>query len=225
MQTAQRNPQLDGQHRLLLVDDHAILREGLVELIQSQSDLVVCGESDDGPDAIEAVRQLHPDLVIVGLSLGGGSGLDLIQRLKSEDPRPAILVLSMHDEMLYAERSLSAGASGYVMKRERANTVLQAIRVVLQGGVFVSPSISQRLLRKASGRGQMRDTTGLGGLSNRELEVFRLLGEGQTTSQIAQQLQVSVSTVETHRAHLKCKLGLRNATELSRAAAVWGHAQ
>jgi DNA-binding NarL/FixJ family response regulator len=214
-----------GKRRLFLVDDHSIVREGLAELIDGESDLIVCGQTDNGPRAVEAVGRLKPDLVVVDLSLQNGSGLELIRQLKSLHARLPILVLSMHDEILYAERSLRAGALGYVMKREEGITLLKAIRSVLAGEVFVSESMKRLLLHKAAHHNVGGDQLELPHLSDREIEVFQLLGEGQTTRQIAQRLHVAVSTVETHYAHLKQKLHYASAVELRRAAVAWIHAR
>jgi DNA-binding NarL/FixJ family response regulator len=207
--------------RILLVDDHAIVREGFAEIINSKPDLEVCGQASAAGRALEAVGRLKPDLVVVDLSLQGGSGLELIKQIKSLQPRLPMLVLSMHDEALYAERCLRAGALGYVMKQEEAETVMQAVRSVLRGEVHVSEAIRGRMLHTLVGRQSATDQTGISRLSDREIEVFHLIGEGSTTRQIAQKLRVSLSTVETHRAHIKEKLNLRNAVELMRAAVEW----
>jgi DNA-binding NarL/FixJ family response regulator len=217
--TAQRSS--NRRSRILLVDDHAIVREGFAEIINSKPDLEVCGQASAAGRALEAVSRLKPDLVVVDLSLQGGSGLELIKQIKSLHPRLPMLVLSMHDEALYAERCLRAGALGYVMKQEEAETVMQAVRSVLRGEVHVSETVRGRMLHTLVGRQSAADQTGISRLSDREIEVFLLIGEGCTTRQIAQKLRVSLSTVETHRAHIKEKLNLRNAVELMHAAVEW----
>jgi len=209
------------QRRILLVDDHAIVREGFAEIINSKSDLRVCGHASAAGRALEAVSRLMPDLVVVDLSLQRGSGLELIKQIKTLHPHVPMLVLSMHDEALYAERCLRAGALGYVMKQEEAETVLQAVRRVLRGDVHVSEAVRGRMLHTLVGRQSAIAQTGISRLSDREIEVFHLIGEGRTTRQIAQKLHRSLSTVETHRAHIKEKLNLRNAVELMRAAVEW----
>ena len=209
------------KQRVLLVDDHAIVREGFAELINHSPDLQVCGEAKTAAEAMEAVARLKPNLAVVDLSLQGGSGLDLIKNLKVLYPLLPMLVVSMHEEQLYAARALQAGALGYVMKREAFKTVLQAIRSVLQGKVFLSRNVREQLLRQMVGGVPVLQRTGVAQLSDRELEVFELMGEGRTTRQIAGKFHLSVSTVETHRAHIKEKLNLSNPSELMRAAVEW----
>ena len=207
--------------RIMLGDDHAIVREGFAEIINSKPDLEVCGQASAAGGALEAVSRLRPDLVVVDLSLQGGSGLELIKQINKLHPHLHMLVLSMHDEALYAERCLRAGALGYVMKQEEAGTVMQAVRSVLRGEVHLSKAVRGRMLRTLVGRQLAPDQTGIAHLSDREIEIFQLIGEGRTTRQIAQKLHRSLSTVETHRAHIKEKLNLCNAVELMRAAVEW----
>lgn len=209
------------KQRILLVDDHATVREGFAELINHSPDLQVCGEAKTAAEAMEAVARLKPNLAVVDLSLQGGSGLDLIKNLKVLYPLLPMLVVSMHEEQLYAARALQAGALGYVMKREAFKTVLQAIRSVLRGKVFLSGNVREQLLHQMVGGVPLVQRTGVAQLSDRELEVFELIGEGRTTRQIAGKLHLSVSTVETHRAHIKEKLNLGNPAELMRAAVEW----
>jgi DNA-binding NarL/FixJ family response regulator len=213
------------KHRILLVDDHAIVREGFAELINSHADLETCGQAGSAPEAMSEVEKLKPDMVVVDLSLQGGSGLDLIKNLKALHPFLRLLVLSMHDEALYGERALRAGALGYVMKREDSATFLQAVRDVLDGRVFLSQVMRERLLLKAVGEDVAFEHSGMTHLSDRELEVFQLIGDGHTTHQIAAKLHLSVSTVETHRAHLKEKLHLANGTDLICRAVEWVKSQ
>jgi DNA-binding NarL/FixJ family response regulator len=209
------------KRRLLLVEDHPVTREGLAQLLNVQSDLQVCGQAGTAPEAMTAVEILHPDLVLVDISLGGTSGIELIKDLAGRDARLPILVLSTHDELLYAERCLRAGARGYVMKHERTERVMAAIRTVLRGGVYLSEQLRDRLLNKVVRGPAGPQVSEVEQLSDRELEVFQLIGEGRTTAKIAASLRVSVSTVETHRAHIKEKLKLESGTELIRRAVEW----
>jgi DNA-binding NarL/FixJ family response regulator len=205
--------------RVLIVDDHPLLREGLRKIINQQEDLVVCGEAGGAPGGLAAVAKCRPDVVIVDISLEEGSGLDLIKDLHARHPGLPILALSMHHEDLYADRALRAGARGYVMKREPAGTVMAALRKVLSGQTAVSENVVSRLVgRRVRGEPPTgRSPTEL--LSDRELEIYRCLGEGRGTREIAAHLRIAVSTVESYRASIKQKLDLRNATELiSRAA-------
>ena len=210
----------DRKRSVLLVDDHAILREGITEIINSKPDLQVCGHASTMGRALDVVNRLKPDLVIVDISLPGGSGLDLIKNLKVMYPRLPTLVLSMHEESVYAERALRAGALGYVMKREESKTILEAIRTVLKGELFVNPSVRDQMLHEFVGR-KSQSLGRMGHLTDRELEVLELMGHGRTTAQIAKQLHISTSTVETHRVHLKEKLHVQNVSELMRLAVEW----
>jgi DNA-binding NarL/FixJ family response regulator len=209
------------RRRVFLVDDHPLVREGLTKLINQESDLCVCAEADDAGHAYTGIERTHPDAVIVDLSLQGNSGLELIKRLQALPSPPHILVLSMHDEAFYAERALRAGALGYVMKRETSGKVIAALREILSGRLYVSPAIAaqaaERFLRKrASTSGSPVDS-----LTDRELEVFRRIGQGQENRKIAEDLNLSLKTVQTHCAHIKEKLGLKNATVLMREAVRW----
>jgi DNA-binding NarL/FixJ family response regulator len=199
---------------IMLVDDHPVMRNGLAQLINQEPDLKVCGQFEDSAPAFAAIATLKPDLVIVDLSLKDGSGLDLVKNIKAAHPRVLILVLSMHDETLYAERVLHAGASGYIMKQAATEQVLGAIRKVLGGGIHLSEGMSSRFVHRMATGKSVTGGSVMERLSDRELEVFRLIGEGRGTRQIAQQLHLSVKTVESHRAHLKEKLNLKTATEL-----------
>ena len=217
--------------KVLVVDDHPIVREGITLLLAGQPDLQVCGSAVDVPSALTAVRELKPDVALIDLSLGPGSGLELIAMI-SEDPEcdVAMLALSMHDEAIYAKRVLQAGGRGYIMKHEGTAVLLQAIRTVLAGEIYVSPAVNARLLRfltPASNRPSSRPAAAhganddLGGLSNRELQIYRLLGQGVSTKDIARQLFLSVKTVESHRANIKQKLGVDTAAALVAHAAEW----
>ena len=207
--------------RLLLVEDHPVTREGLAQLLNQQPDLQVCGEAGTAPEALTVAENLKPDLVLVDIALGGTSGLELIKDLACRHPTLPVLVLSTHDELLYAERSLRAGAKGYVMKHEPTERVMAAIRQVLRGGVYLSEQMQNRLFQKVVRGIGVPQASEIDQLSDRELEVLELVGEGCTTAQIAASLHLSVSTVETHRAHIKEKLELESGTELVRRAVEW----
>jgi len=203
-----------GARRVMLLDDHPVMREGLAQLIDHEPDLTVCGQFEDAAPAFEAIPKLNPEVVIIDLSLKGSSGLELVKNIKANYPKIPLLVLSMHDESLYAERALRAGASGYIMKAEATEAVLRAVRQVLSGGIHLSEKMSSKLMHQlASGRASGTGTL-MERLSDRELEVFSLIGQGRGTRQIAEQLHLSVKTIESHRAHIKEKLNLKNATEL-----------
>ncbi len=209
----------EAKRRVLIVDDHPFLRQGLGQVINQQEDLIMCGEVGDAPGGLAASATCHPDIVIVDISLEEGSGLELIKDIRAQQPRLPVLVLSMHHEDLYAERALQAGASGYVMKREPVEVVMTALRKVLSGQTAVSENIVNRLVERRirGGRSENRSPTDL--LSDRELEIYRCLGEGHGTREIAAKLGIAVSTVESYRASIKQKLSIKNATDLvSRAA-------
>ena len=207
--------------KVLLVDDHPVVRQGFAQLITQTPDLEVCGETDDATKAMAAIKAVAPDVVIVDLSLDGTSGLDLIGRIKSQRARLPILVLSMHDETLYAERSLRAGARGYVTKDRPIETILAAIRRVLAGEIYLSDRMSGRLLQRiVSGTPEATQSL-VGTLSNRELQVFELVGHGHGTRDIAEKLHLSVKTIDTHRENIKRKLHLSDAIELHQQAFLW----
>jgi DNA-binding NarL/FixJ family response regulator len=215
------NPMILQHRAILIVDDHPILREGLRGLIDQQGDLKVCAEAGGVESALQLLRELQPDGMIVDISLGKESGLDLIQQARAQHPALAILVLSMHDEMLYAERALRGGASGYVMKQEATQQVIAALRCVLDGRMFVSPAVTDRLLSTLARPASARPNYSVDRLTNRELEVFRLIGTGVTSAAIANNLHISRKTVETHRTRIKEKLGASTAAELVIQAATW----
>ena len=200
--------------RVFIVDDHPIVRQGLAQMINQEADLMVCGEAEDAQNALQAVAELHPDLVLIDLSLKGGSGLDLIRALRTRQSMLPVLVVSMHDESLYVERALRAGARGYIMKHEATDIMMSAIRRVLRGEIYVSDKMMTKLLGRLI-PGDSPDT------NTSILEVFRLIGEGHSTRHIAAVLHVSIKTVESHRAHIKEKLHLNDTTELVRYAMQW----
>ena len=205
--------------RILIVDDHPLVRAGLAQLIGDCPDLEVCAEAADMAEALRQIDSTNPDLAIIDLSLAGGSGLDLIEHIKSRNRNILMLVASMHDEMLYAERVLAAGARGYINKQEAQESIIRAIRQVLSGKVYLSAAMTDRMLSGMVDAGpEKRD---IDSLSNRELQVFELIGQGVPSSQIANQLNLSIKTIETHQAHIKQKLGLGSAHELNQRAIRW----
>jgi DNA-binding NarL/FixJ family response regulator len=207
--------------KILLVDDHPLVREGVANLINQQPDFEVCGEAAGEPQALELIGRVKPAVVIVDISLENGSGIELIKNVKAIHPTVVMLALSMHDETLYAERALRAGARGYLMKREAAKKVIQGIRAVLAGQLFVSEKIAALMAEKYVGGRTAAMASPVEQLSDRELEVFQLLGRGQSTRQIADQLHIGFKTVQAYCARIKEKLKLANATELLRAAMHW----
>lgn len=207
--------------KVLIVDDHPLVRESLTTLIQQQPGLVVCGEAGTQDDAMATIETSSPDLVIVDISLGRGSGLDLIKDIKARYPNLATLALSMHDETIYAERVVRAGARGYVMKRESTKKVIEAIRHVMNGELYLSPEIMNSLAKKFVAGRAPTSALSLDDLSDRELEVFRLLGRGYETREIAHSLDVSIKTIQTYCARIKEKLRIRTGTELLREAIQW----
>ena len=212
--------------RLLVVDDHPITRRGLAELLAHEPDLVVAGNAATAAEALELLRAAPFDLAILDISLRGVSGIDLLKDLKIHWPKLPVLVFSAHDELLYAERAIHAGARGYAMKHEPPERIVGAIRQMLNGSLYLSEAVNSRVLAKMLHGNRdgdaPPDVTDV--LSNRELEVFRLLGQGRGTRDIAQEMHVSVKTVETYRAHIKQKLRLTTAPELMRTAVEWRHA-
>ena len=207
--------------RVLLVDDHPVLRKGLAQLINQDPQLAVCGEAEDAPKAIKAIETLLPDLVIMDISLKLGNGIELLKTVKPHFPDLPVLVLSMHDEALYAERLLRAGAMGYIMKDDPAEQVLLAIGQVLAGEIFLSNRMKSRMVLQFAGRNGKVPSSTLEQLTDRELEVFGLIGGGHTTRQIADQLHLSMHTVQAYREFIKDKLNLQNSTELVQRAVHW----
>ena len=207
--------------RVLLVDDHPIVREGLARVIDGEADLAVCGTAVNARQALAAVEATAPDIAIVDVSLDGSHGIELVRELKARHPGLNVLMLSMHDESLYAERALRAGAKGYLMKREPPQKLLQAIRGVAAGGLCFSDAVTASVLEHVAGTRRGAALLPMDKLSDRELQILELIGLGRTTRQIAEELHVSVKTVQAHREHLKEKLQLDGATALARFAVNW----
>ena len=210
----------DRKHLVFIVDDHPLVREGLANLINQQDDLAVCGEAEDSAEAIAGIARTQPDVALIDISLKNESGLELVKNLTNQFPEVALIVVSMHDEALYSERALRAGAKGYVMKRETTKSVLTAIRRVLQGEIYVSDPVASAMARRLTSS-RKAAASPVERLSDRELEIFRLLGQGRTTSQIAEDLRLSLKTVQAYCARAKEKFGVDSLTELLRAAIRW----
>ena len=209
------------RHRVFLVDDHPIVRQGLTLLINQEPDLIVCGEAEAAWSVPSALATLNPDILIVDLSLNGPDGLDLLKSIRQTDVELPILVLSMHDESVYAERALRAGANGYIMKQEATERVLVAIRRILHHEYYVSDRIANTMLQQLVSKPVHARESLIATLSDRELEVFRLIGDGHGTREIAEQLHLSVKTVESYQAHIKDKLSLPSARALMQRAIEW----
>lgn len=207
--------------RILIVDDHPMMRDGIKTRIGGEPDLEVCGEADDVPEAVLLVGELSPDLVIIDISLKTGHGIELIKRLRERSKSTKMLVNSMYDESVYAERSLQAGAMGYICKQNAHNILIDAIRTVLSGKTYLSPEMTDRIVKSRIGGIAEPGKCPVDNLSDRELEVLTLIGQGKTTSAIANDLFLSVHTIDTYREKLKIKLNLNNGAELNRFAAQW----
>jgi DNA-binding NarL/FixJ family response regulator len=206
---------------VFIVDDHPLVREGLTNLINRQDDLVVCGEAKNSTQAVDGIMKARPDVALIDISLTNESGLELVKQLAKQFPQVALIVLSMHDETLYAERALRAGARGYVMKHETSKSVLASIRRVIGGGVYVSERIVNRMASRSKSSHEPVITSPVERLSDRELEIFRLLGQGRTSSQIAKDLNLSLKTVQAYCARTKEKFGISSLSELVHAAIRW----
>jgi len=211
----------EGATRVLLVDDHPVTRQGVAVLINQENDLVVCGEASSAPAAIDLVQREKPDLAIVDITLKTTSGIELLKNMRALAPQMPVLVMSMHDESLYAERALRAGAMGYIMKHEASDKVLLAIRRVLSGELFLSDKMKEKMLHRLVHNRKEEVVFSMDTLSDREMEVFQLIGNGYSTRQIAQQLSLSVKTIDSYREHLKVKLGLKAGADLVRHAIQW----
>ena len=209
------------RNQVLIVDDHPIVREGLRRLIDQERDLAVCGEAESPLEAIAAIRELKPDVVIVDISLKQGDGIELLKDARVHNPTLPILVLSMHDEAIYAERMLAAGANGYIMKQAASDQFLLALRHVLGGGIYVSESVGNRMIRRLASGGAYGSANPIDRLSNRELQILQMIGRGLSTREAAETLSLSVKTVEAHRQHIKRKLNLTTGSQLIQYAVSW----
>lgn len=206
---------------VLVVDDHPLMRQGLALLINQQQDMHVCGEAEEAHAALQAIAQQRPDIVILDISLNGPDGLEVLKSIRASDPDLPVLILSMHDEAIYAERALRARANGYIMKQEATEKVLVAVRRILNGDLYLSDRVSNKMLHQYIDGAPSMIQSRIASLSDRELEVFRMIGEGHATREIAEELHLSIKTVETYQAHIKEKLNLRSGRELIQHAIQW----
>jgi len=207
--------------KILLVDDHPVLRKGLVRLIDTKNGFVVCGEASAATDAMIQIRDLHPDLVIVDIGLPGASGIELTKTIRAEFPRIPVLILSMHEEALYATRALRAGAMGYIVKQDAIDNIVVALNEVLNGGRYLSPVIAAQMHSNGPGGEALPTNDPMALLTDREFEVFEMIGKGREVREISEALGVSPKTVETHRTNIKEKLKLKNARQVTRMAVQW----
>lgn len=214
-------PHRTGRQTVFVVDDHPLLRQGLALLINQQQDLEVCGEAEEAQAAMQAIAKKTPDILIVDISLNGPDGLDLLKSIRASYPNLPVLILSMHDEAIYAERALRARANGYIMKQEATEKVLVAVRRILNGEVYLSDRMANKMLQQYIGGSPASIQSRISALSDRELEVFCLIGEGRGTREIAEELHLSIKTVETYQAHIKEKLALHSGRELIQHAIQW----
>lgn len=217
----QRTNSVQRRRRIMIVDDHPIVRQGLRRLMEAEPDLEVCGESETAREAKSMIRELRPDAVIVDVSLAQGDGLELVKDARAHYPTLPLLVLSMHDEVIYAERMLSAGANGYIMKQAASDQFLVALRRVLEGGIYVSETVGNTMIEKFAAGGAYTSSNPVDSLSNRELQVLHMIGKGLSTRQTAEALNLSIKTVESHRQRIKRKLSLRTAAQLMQYAVNW----
>ena len=215
----------ENKTQVLIVDDHPVVRDGLTTVINHEQDLNVCGEADDAHEALKAIAELEPDVVIVDISLKSSNGIELTKSIKTGNPKLPVIVLSVHDESVYAERALLAGAKAYLMKDAVSENIVNAIRTVLNNEIYVSNTISKKFLHKIAKDKKGTTKTPIENLSDREFEVFRLIGEGFKASQIARQLHLSTKTIETYRSRIKEKLNLPNAAELLQYSIKWAKSQ
>src|SRR5437762_12546628 len=223
VKSTNKNPKCDipEAKRIVIVDDHPLFRKGLEQLIHSEDGFAVCGEANNAPEAMDVIRKLNPDLAIVDLSLPGANGIELIKNIRAEFSKLPILVLSMHDESLYALRALRAGAEGYVMKHEAMANVIQAIHEVFSGRPYLSPAMAAQVITKFAKKSSEGESDAVDRLSDRELEILELIGKGKDVREIAKLLHLSPKTVKTHRSHIKDKLDLKNSREVARFALHW----
>ena len=220
-QPSLESPVATVSKRLLVVDDHPVFRHGICQFLSQFSDVAICGEASNARLALEAMRQHKPEVVLLDVSMPGTNGIELIKHMLAEQPWLIILIISMHDESLYALRALRAGAKGYVMKQQAMENILEALRKVIGGGIYVSPQFSEKLIFKSIQGSEGDLGSPVDKLSDRELEVLQLFGRDKTTREIADALSLSVKTVETHRVHIKEKLGFKDADEMVKFAIEW----
>jgi DNA-binding NarL/FixJ family response regulator len=221
MAQAKQNQIKDTRKRILLVDDHAVVRFGMAALINRENDLTVCGEQEDAGNALSAIAALRPDVVIADISLKDSSGLELMRNVKAQFPTVAVLVVSGHEESIYAEIAFRAGALGYLMKNDALQKIVAAIRRVLSGNIYVSEALGAKMLQaQVRGKPDLQESS-VKGLSDRELEVFRLIGQWKKTSEIARELHLSVKTIEYYREQIKRKLDLKDSAKLTQRATAW----
>lgn len=213
------------KHKVFIVDDHPIVRQGLIQLINQEAEFAVCGDAGDIPSAKEAIAKSHPDIVLIDIALGQASGIRLIEEIVNQYPEMLIIALSMHDESVYGERCLKAGARGYIMKQEEPENVITALKKVSSGEVYISENLREIFLNKFINKKYQTPGSSISSLSNRELEVFQLFGQGLKTQQIAQELNLSVKTIETHIEHIKRKMNFSNLHELTTNAIRWAVSQ
>ena len=218
---AERKLSVKSKRTVFVIDDHPIVREGLTQLINREPDLIVCGTAEDIYEALKAMQTLKPDIALADISLKGADGIELIKNLKIRMPALPVLVLSIHDESIYAPRALRAGARGFIMKQEATENVLLALRRVLSGEIYLSKRMANKMLQQFVGAPGTAQKFSIDRLSDRELEVFRLIGQGHGTRRIAEELRLSVKTVESYREHIKEKMTLSDASELVQHAIQW----
>jgi DNA-binding NarL/FixJ family response regulator len=220
-QKQRRRKASETRKKVFIVDDHPVVRDGLITLIEHEQDFNVCGDADDAAEALKSISELKPDVVIVDIGLKSSDGIELTKSIKTRYPRMPVVVLSIHDESVYAERALHAGASGYLMKEAASNDIITAIRTVLSGEIYVSDQMAKKLLGNAFSRKSDIGTDPVAKLSDREFEIFRLIGSGYKVSQIADRMHLSSKTIETYRARIKEKLNITDASKLLRYAIKW----
>jgi DNA-binding NarL/FixJ family response regulator len=209
---------------IVIVDDHPLVRDQLRAVVESEADFKICGEAEDGCHALEVIKSTKPDMVILDLTLRGSpSGLDLIKEIHLRYPKILVVVVSMHDESLYAERAILAGARGYITKQEATRKILQAIRLVLSGEIYLSDKMAAKVLSKMAKGREAHGRSSIERLADRELQVFKLIGHGRSTQQIADELHLNMKTIETYRSRIKSKLDIKDATDLLQQAILWAH--